>query len=69
MESMQIPKSENTVFCIRLDHRDLGISFPSADEAEAVAGGLFVYGYKEIEIVDHFSGRVVKHVVPRPAMT
>jgi hypothetical protein len=68
MESMESPKSENTLFCIRLDRRDLGISFPSVDEAEVVAGGLFVHGYKEIEIVDRFSGIVVKHVVP-PTMT
>jgi hypothetical protein len=51
-----------------MDRRDLGISFPSVDEAEVVAGGLFVHGYKEIEIVDRFSGIVVKHVVP-PTMT
>jgi hypothetical protein len=61
---MQSPKSENTVFCILLDDRELGISFTSADEAEAAAHGLFQYGYKEIEIVDLFSGLIVRHVIP-----
>ncbi len=64
---MQSPTSENIVFCILLDDRELGISFASADDAEAAAHGLFQYGYKEIDIVDHFSGRVVRHVVHLPA--
>jgi hypothetical protein len=38
---MQSPKSENTVFCILLDDRELDISFASADEAEVTAQGLF----------------------------
>jgi hypothetical protein len=45
-----------------LDDRELGISFASADEAEVAAHGLFQYGYKKIEIVDLFSGLVVRHV-------
>jgi hypothetical protein len=60
---MQSPRSENTVFCILLDNRELGISFASADEAEAAAHGLFQYGYKEIDIVDLFSHLVVRHVI------
>jgi hypothetical protein len=59
---MQSPKSKNTIFCIRLDDRELGMSFASADEAEVAAHGLFQYGYKKIEIVDLFSGLVVRHV-------
>ena len=59
---MQSPKSKNTIFCIRLDDRELGINFASADKAEVAAHGLFQYGYKEIEIVDLFSGLVVRHV-------
>jgi hypothetical protein len=61
--AMQSPKFKNSVFCIRLDERDLGISFTSADEAEAAARGLFQHGYKEIEIVDLFSGVVVRRVI------
>jgi hypothetical protein len=59
---MQLPTSESTVFRIRLDDRELGISFASVNEAEAAAHGLFQYGYKEIEIVDFVSGLVVRHV-------
>ena len=59
---MPSPKSENTVFRILLDDRELGISFASADAAEAAAHGLFQYGYQEIGIVDLFSGLVVRHV-------
>lgn len=61
------PRPVNTAFGIRVDSRDVGISFPNAADAAAAAGGLSAHGYKKIEIFDRLSGRIVNHVSPNPA--
>jgi len=54
-------------FGIRVDGRDVGISFPSIPDAEVGADRLFAHGYTKIEIFDRVSGGIVKHVSPSPA--
>jgi len=58
---------ESTRFGIRVDGRDVGITFSSAPDAEGGADRLFAHGYKKIEIFDRASGSVIKHVSPSPA--
>ena len=60
-------KQESARLGIRVDGRDVGITFSSAPDAEGGAGQLFAHGYQKIEIFDRASGSVIKHVSPSPA--
>ena len=57
----------NLGFGIRVDGRDVGISFPSIPDAEGGADRLFAHGYTKIEIFERVSGGTIKHVSPSPA--
>ena len=56
------PKPENTVFGIRADGKVMEPGFSSADIAEGAARGLFQHGYRNVEIIDLVSHRVVKRL-------
>jgi hypothetical protein len=54
-------------FGIRVDGRDAGISFSTVADAEGGAHRLSAQGYKQVDIFERLSGRVVEYVSPRPS--
>lgn len=60
-------KIETNWFGIRVDSRDIGVSYHELADAEGAASALAAHGYNRIEIIDRPSGRVVMHVSPSPA--
>lgn len=44
---------------LRVDGRDIGISFGGIPDAEGAASQLVAHGYRQIEIFDRASGRII----------
>ncbi len=54
-------------FGLRIEGRDLGMSFATMLDAKESATKLACEGYGKIAIFERLSGRVVEHVSPNPS--
>jgi len=53
---------------LRVDGRDIGISFGGVPDAEGAASQLVAHGYRQIEIFDRASGRIISERRLAPPM-